>query len=78
MEGKRQAEEVMRSVAYREYLRALNFVHRRATSEENPNAKAILQDIERSYSRLVEIESWLAQQQRYNRPFAHFRFFDGE
>jgi hypothetical protein len=68
----------MRSVACREYLRAANFVHQRAASEQNPNAKAILQDIERSYNRLVEIESWLAQQQRYNRPFAHFRLFDGE
>jgi hypothetical protein len=67
----------MRSVAYREYLRALNFVHWRATSEKNPNAKAILQDIERSYSRLVELEDWLGHHQKYNRPFAHFRSFDG-
>jgi hypothetical protein len=72
----RRAEAVMRSVACREYLRAANFVRRRAASEDNPNAKEILHDIERSYNRLVEIESWLAQQQRYGRPFAHFRFFE--
>jgi hypothetical protein len=68
----------MRSVACREYLRAANFVRRRAASEESPNAKEILQEIERSCNRLVEMESWLAQQQRYDRPFAHFKFFDGE
>jgi hypothetical protein len=56
----------MRSVAYRE-----------SASEENPNAKQILQDIERSYNRLVEMENWLAQLQRYNRPFVHFGLFDG-
>lgn len=67
----------MRSVAWREYLRAANFVRRRAACEENPNAKEILQDIERSYNRLVELENSLAQQQRYNRPFVHFRLFDG-
>jgi hypothetical protein len=67
----------MRSVAYREYLRAANFVHGRAACEKNPNAKEILQDIERSYNRLIEIENWLAQHQKYNRPFAHFRVFDG-
>jgi hypothetical protein len=61
----------------REYLReAANFVRQRAA--QNPNAKEILQEIERSYNRLVEIESWLSQQQKYNRPFAHFKFFDGE
>jgi hypothetical protein len=54
----------MRSMACQEYLRAANFVRRRAASEDNPNAKEILHDIERSYNRLVEIESWLAQQQR--------------
>jgi hypothetical protein len=68
----------MRSVAYREYLRAASLVRGRAANEDNPNVKEILQDIERSYNRLVEIESWIARQQRYNRPFAHFRFFDGE
>jgi hypothetical protein len=61
----------------REYLRAANFVRQRAAREQNPNAKEILQEIERSYNRLVEIESWLLQQQN-NRPFAHFRVFDGE
>ena len=53
-------------------------MRQRAAREQNPNAKEILQEIERSYNRLVEIESWLSQQQKYNRPFAHFRFFDGE
>jgi hypothetical protein len=64
----------MRSMSCREYLRAANFVRQRAAREQNPNAK----EIERSYNRLVEIESWLSQQQKYNRPFAHFRVFDGE
>jgi hypothetical protein len=68
----------MRSMSCREYLRAANFVRQRAAREQNPNAKEILQEIERSYNRLVEIESWLSQQQKYNRPFAHFKFFDGE
>jgi hypothetical protein len=63
-EANRRAEEAMRSMACQEYLRAANFVRRRAASEDNPNAKEILHDIERSYNRLVEIESWLAQQQR--------------
>jgi hypothetical protein len=52
-------------------------LRQRAAREQNPNAKEILQEIERSYNRLVEIESWLLQQQN-NRPFAHFRVFDGE
>jgi hypothetical protein len=56
----------MRSMACREYLRAASFVRRRAASEDNPNAKEILHDIQRSYNRLVEIESWLAQQQKYS------------
>jgi hypothetical protein len=37
----------------------------------------MLQDIERSYSRLVEIEKWMVDQQQYNRPFGHFGLFNG-
>jgi hypothetical protein len=36
-----------------------------------------LQEIERSYYRLVEIEKETVDQQQYNRPFAHFGLFDG-
>jgi hypothetical protein len=67
----------MRSMSCREYLRAASFVRQRAADERNPNAKEILQDIERSFHRLIEIENWLANHQKYNRPFAHFRVFDG-
>jgi hypothetical protein len=67
----------MRSMSCREYLRAASFVRQRAADEQNPNAKEILQDIERSFNRLIEIENWLANHQKYNRPFAHFRVFDG-
>jgi hypothetical protein len=52
-------------------------VRQRAADEQNPNAKEILQDIERCFNRLIEIENWLANHQKYNRPFAHFRVFDG-
>ena len=37
----------------------------------------MLQDIERSYYRLLEIEKWMVDQQQYNRPFAHFGLFNG-
>ena len=36
-----------------------------------------LQEIERFYHRLVEIEKWAVDQQQYNRPFAHFGLFNG-
>jgi hypothetical protein len=61
----------------REYLEATNLAHQRAQSERNPRAKQMLQDIERSYYRLVEIEKWMVDQQQYNRPFAHFGLFNG-
>src|SRR6266550_3329248 len=48
------------------------FARQRAQSERNPHAKQILQEIERSYHRLVEIEKWAADQQQHIRPFAHF------
>jgi hypothetical protein len=54
----------MRSLSCREYLRAVAFVRQRAASEQNPNAKQYCKRLERSYNRLVEIENWLAQQQR--------------
>jgi hypothetical protein len=66
---------MMRSPCIREYVEAANLAHQRADSEQNPHAKQILQEIERSYRRLVEIEKW--NQQQYNRPFAHFGMFDG-
>jgi len=37
----------------REYIEAAKRAQRRAYSEENPHAKQILQEIERSYYRLV-------------------------
>jgi hypothetical protein len=37
----------------------------------------MLQEIERRYRRLVEIEKWAVDQQQYNRPFAHFGLFNG-
>jgi hypothetical protein len=67
----------MRSMSCREYLRAASFVRQRAADEQNPNAKEILQDIERSFNRLIEIENWLTRYQKFNRPFAHFGVFDG-
>jgi hypothetical protein len=61
----------------REYVeaakRARHFAHR----ARNRQAKQILQEIERSYYRLVEIEKWMVGQQQYNRPIAHFGLFDG-
>ena len=61
----------------REYVEDANLARQRAQSERNPHAKQILQEIERSYHRLVEIEKWAVNQQQYNRPFAHFRLFNG-
>ena len=60
------------SLRLREYIEAAKLVQQRAHSEQNLYAKQILQEIERSYYRLVEIEKWTVDQQQYNRPFAHF------
>src|SRR5215831_12654661 len=68
---------MMPSLRFREYVAAANFAHQRAQSERNPRAKQMLQDIERSYYRLVEMEKWMVDQQQYNRPFAHFGLFNG-
>ena len=62
---------------FREYVEAANRARQRAQSERNPHAKQILQEIERSYNRLVEFEKWTVDQQQYNRPFAHFGLFNG-
>jgi hypothetical protein len=62
---------------FREYVEAAKLARHRAESERNPHAKQILQEIERSYHRLVEFEKWAADQQQYNRPFAHFGLFNG-
>jgi hypothetical protein len=51
-----------------EYFEAANRARQRAQSERNPHAKQILQEIERSYHRLVEFEKWAVDQQQYNRP----------
>jgi hypothetical protein len=48
----------MPSLRFREYVEAAKLAHQRAQSEQNPRAKQMLQDIERSYYRLVEIEKW--------------------
>jgi hypothetical protein len=68
---------MMPSPCVREYVGAANRARQCAQSERNPHAKQILQEIERSYYRLVEIEKWMVDQQQYNRPFAHFGLFDG-
>jgi hypothetical protein len=65
-------------VRFREYVEAAKLARHRAQSERNPHAKQILQEIERSYHRLVEIEKWAVDQQQYNRPFAHFGLFNGQ
>ena len=67
----------MPSLRFREYVEAANLARQRAQSEPNPHAKQILQEIERSYYRLVEIEKWMVGQQQYNRPLAHFGLFEG-
>jgi hypothetical protein len=61
----------------REYIEAAKRAQRRAYSEENPHAKQILQEIERSYYRLVEVEKWMGDQQPHKRPFVHFGMFHG-
>ena len=68
---------MMPSLRLREYVEAAKRAQQRAQSEQNPHAKQILQEIERSYYRLVEIEKWAVSQQPNNRPFAHFGLFDG-
>jgi hypothetical protein len=65
---------MMPSLRFREYIQSADFAHQRAQNERNSHAKQILQEIERSYRRLIEMEKW---EQQYNRPFAHFGLFDG-
>ena len=60
-----------------EYIEAPKLAQQRAHSEQNPYAKQILQEIERSYYRLVEVEKWMGDQQPHNRPLAHFGMFNG-
>jgi hypothetical protein len=54
-------------------VEAANRARQRAQSERNPHAKQILQEIERSYHRLVEFEKWAVDR----KPFAHFGLFNG-
>jgi hypothetical protein len=69
----------------REYIEAAKFAQQRADSEQNPHAKQILREIERSYYRLIEVEKWMEDQQKWMedqqprncRPFAHFGMFTG-
>jgi hypothetical protein len=68
---------MMPSLRLREYIEAAKLAQRRAHSERNPHAKQILQEIERSYYRLVEIEKWTVDQHPNNRQFAHFGLFHG-
>jgi hypothetical protein len=68
---------MMTSLRFPEYVEAADPAHQRAQSERNPRAKQMLQEIERSYCRLVEMEKWMVDQQQYNRPFAHFGLFNG-
>jgi hypothetical protein len=67
---------MMPSLRFREYVEAANLAHQRAQNEGNPHAKQMLQEIERSYYRLVEIEKWMVDQQQY-RPFTQFGLFNG-
>jgi hypothetical protein len=67
----------MPSPCIREDVEAANRAHQCAESERNPHRKQILEEMERSYYRLVEIEKWMVDQQQHNRPFAHFGLFDG-
>ena len=60
-----------------EFVEAANRARHRAHSERNLHAKQILQEIERSYYRLVEIEKWTVGQQPNNRQFVHFGLFHG-
>jgi len=46
----------------REYVEAAKPAHQRAQSERNLQVKQILQEIERSYNRLIEIEKWMVNQ----------------
>ena len=55
---------MMPSLRFREYIEAANLAHQRAQSERNSHAKQILQEIERSYRRLIEMEKW--ERQQYN------------
>jgi hypothetical protein len=64
---------MMPSLRFREYVNTANLARQRAQSERNLRAKQILQEIERSYYRLFEIEKWVVDQEQYNRPFAHFQ-----
>ena len=68
---------MMSSLRFREYANAANLARQRAQSERNPTAKQILQEIERCYYRLVEMDKWNLDEQQYNRPFAHFGMFNG-
>jgi hypothetical protein len=61
----------------REYVEAANVARERARREQKAQAKQILQEIERCYRRLLEIEKWAVDQQQYNRAFAHFGLFNG-
>ena len=56
-----------------EFVEAANRARQRAQSERNPHAKQVLQEIERSYHRLVEFEKWAVDR----KPFAHFGLFNG-
>jgi hypothetical protein len=68
---------MMPSLQLRDYVEAAKSAQQRAHREQNPHAKQILHEIERSYYRLAEIEKWTENQQPNNRPFAHFGLFHG-
>jgi len=57
---------------------AVKQAHDRAAEEPNPAVRDILQEIERSFRRLIEMEHAIEIQRKYDRPFAHFKFFDNE
>jgi hypothetical protein len=54
---------MMPSLRLHEYVEAGKLAQQRAQSEQNPHAKQVLQEIERSYYRLIEMEKWAVNQQ---------------
>jgi hypothetical protein len=60
------------------FLRAAEQVRERTNGERNPAAREILLDIERSFRRLAAMQPFVTEDpKKYDRPFAHFRLFDG-
>jgi len=65
---------MMPSLRFREYVEAAKSC---ASTRTERTKSTRMQDIERSYYRLVEIEKWMVDQQQHHLPFAHFGLFNG-